>query len=209
MVLFFYKHSGLLALCSLMLLGGCATFVTPPSGFKVYDLGSPGSLSDLKIRQAPGISLAPEEGMVPISVEVRAPSWLSTSSMQYRLDFRPPSSRETYAESRWAGQPAEMLQRVLQAHLGTVGPESSVRLRVEIDEFIQRFDSLRSSSSEIIVRAAVLAPREERVLAREQFVIQVPTTSANAAGGVVAHQMAATQLAEEIRLWLVGLALVD
>lgn len=123
--------------------------------------------------------------------------------MQYRLDFRQPTSREVFAESRWAGHPSEMLQRQLVATLGTGGaPNGLCRLRIDLDEFIQRFESMDSSASELVVRASLLAPREETVLARERFVMVTPTTTADAAGGVLAHRQGAGRLTHALASWL-------
>ena len=183
----------LLAAAALVMLSACAGIVTPPASFTIYDLELPAAT----VRPLERTSLA------PASIEVRAPSWLSSSAMQYRLDFRQPSSREVFAESRWAGHPAEMLQRHLIVSLGTSGrTHAQCRLRIDLDEFIQRFDALDASASELVVRASLLAARDETVLVRNRFVIVTPAASADAAGGVLAHRQGARQLTDSIQAWL-------
>ncbi len=182
----------LLAATAVVLLSACAGIVTPPASFTIYDLELPAAAT-----RSVG------KGLTPVSIEVRAPSWLSSSAMQYRLDFRQPSSREVFAESRWAGHPSEMLQRQLVASLGTTGGGNGLcRLRIDLDEFIQSFETLETSASELIVRANLLAPRDEAVLARERFVIVTPAVTADAAGGVLAHRRGTNQLTESLRVWL-------
>lgn len=99
-----------------------------------------------------------------------------------------------------------MLQRQLLASLGSAdGANGQCRLRLDLDEFIQSFASLEVSASELIVRASLLAPREETVLARERFVIVTPAVTPDAAGGVLAHRQGARQLTDAIRVWLEAL----
>ena len=182
----------LLASASIVLLSGCAGIVTPPASFTVYDLELPAAA------ERTGNS-----AFVPAAIEVRAPSWLSSSPMLSRLDHRPPTRRVVFAQSRGPGHPSEMLQRQRAASLGVSGgANGQCRLRLDLDEFIQRFQSVEASTSELVVRASILAPRDESVLARERFVIVTQAMSADAAGGVLAHRQGARRLTESLRNWL-------
>lgn len=183
---------GGLALCAL-LLSACAGIVTPPPSFTLYDLDANGD----PVRFSSAIT--------PHSVEIKSPSWLNNSAMQYRLDYMQPSSRAVYAESRWVAHPQELIQRTLSAALlGSDNPVSSCRLRLDLDEFIQRFSSPDDSRAELIVRATLMSPRDEVVLKRRQFTVQTPALSADAAGGVVAHREGVRALAEVLSDWLNG-----
>lgn len=171
-------------------LAACTSLVTPPVAFSIYDLGPPDTL-------------APAQRVAPAQIEVRAPSWLASSAMQYRLDYQVPAGRQSYAESRWAGQPAEMLQRLLAGQLGgTRANSNGCRLRIELDEFAHVFDSPESSRAHILARAAILPPREEAPLVRELFSIRVDAPSPNAVGGVEAHREAARTLVRDLGQWL-------
>lgn len=172
-------------------LSGCAGLVTTPTAFTTYDLG--GVSAD--VNTAPTI--------VPAIVEVRAPSWLSSAAMQYRLDYIAPASREAFAESRWAGHPSEMLQRLVSARLATGSPGAGgCRLRVDLDEFVQTFASPDKSQVELIARVALITPRDDFALARQTFMVRVEAPAANARGGVEAHRDGAHRFGDEISEWL-------
>ncbi len=172
------------------LLAACSTLVTPPAAFSIYDLGLPPP--------------APRgERIVPAQVELRTPSWLASSAMHYRFDDVNPASREVYAESRWAGQPAEMLQRLLSAPLsGGDAKTGHCRLRIELDEFAQVFEDADRSHAFLLARAELLPARSDAALAGRVFDIRVEAPTANAAGGVDAHRRAARNLVEEVGVWL-------
>ncbi|NMG45614.1 hypothetical protein GPA22_18010 [Aromatoleum toluvorans] len=171
-------------------LGGCGNFPTRPETPASYDLG----LAE---------AVAPGPAVVPAKLEVRAPSWLATSAMQYRLDYRQPARRQAYAESRWAAAPAELLERrLLQAFSMPPSAAAGCRLRLDLDEFAQVFDSAEGSRAVIVARAELLSPRGENVLARRAFDLREPAPSPDARGGVVAFRKAGDRLTREIANWL-------
>lgn len=175
---------------ALVLLAGCRGLATPPAAFDVYDLGRSNSEA-----QAPRL--------VPSRVDLISPTWLSSTAMHYRLDYLPVASREAYGESRWAGQPGEMLERLVEAGLSRQSARGSrCRLMLDLDDFVQRFESAAVSRSEIAVRVQLIAPRREAVLARESFLVAVDAPTPDAKGGVEAHRRAAGQLVDELAGWL-------
>lgn len=175
----------------MVLVSGCAGLVTAPAAFTLYDLGP---LVPVR-RDTPKI--------LPGMVEVRAPTWLANGAMQYRLDYRSPASRETYAETRWVGHPAEMLQRLVGAQYSNgSAPAGQCRLRIELDEFIQSFSNAQDSNAELRARVSLIAPRDESMLATRTFVIDTPAPSPDAAGGVVAHRNGARQFISQLGDWL-------
>jgi len=176
------------------LLVGCGSIGRPEAPPTIYDI-------------------APQTGAIrqidiPITqVDVIAPSWLSSSAIQYRLDPVSPLERRVYSTSRWAGMPSEMLDVVFGRILQTQPAEngSGCRLRVDLDEFIQRFDTVSSSIGLIEVRASLLAPRTDVILAFESFHAKRPAPTADAAGGVVALREGATALGLQLADWLAHL----
>lgn len=173
---------------------GCTGLVTTPTAFTMYDLGD----LPADTGRAPGIA--------PASVEVRAPSWLSTAAMQYRLDYVTPASREAFAESRWAGHPSEMLQRLVSTRLAAGMPGAGrCHLRIELDEFVQSFASTELSQTELIARVTLITPRDDVALARQTFVVRVDASSANARGGVAAHRDGARLFGDQISAWFTTL----
>lgn len=177
-----------------LLTSGCRSLITPPTPFEIYDLGPGYAGNDVPL-------------LVPSRVELVSPTWLATTAMQYRLDYLPVAPREAYSQSRWAGHPGEMLERLVEAGLSREATQGShCRLLLDLDDFVQRFDEAAHSRSEVAVRARLLAPQRESVLARESFRISVEAPTPDAAGGVEAHRQAATQLVDEVFVWLNTLA---
>lgn len=179
-------------LCTGLALGACGGLSQRPVAAAIYDLGL-----------AEAVSPAP--AVLPSQIEVRAPSWLATSAMQYRLDYRQPAQRQVFAESRWAAPPAEMLQRrLLQALSAPSSTGGGCRLRLEMDEFTQAFDAPEASTAVIIARAELLPPRGENALARRMFALREPASGADAKGGVTAFRKAGERLTNEIAGWMAG-----
>jgi len=177
-----------------VLMTGCGSLGRPETPPTIYDI-APQTTAVKRIE-------------VPISdVDVIAPSWLASSAMQYRLDPVSTLERRFYAGSRWAGMPAEMLDvvfgRILQTQTAANG--SGCRLRIDLDEFIQRFDTLDRSIGLIEMRARLLAPRTDVIVAFKPFYIKRAAPSADAAGGVVALREGATALGLEMADWLTHL----
>lgn len=180
----------LLMLAMPLFLSACGTVGKQSGGFSLYDLG-------------PARPVSPPLVAVPAGIEVRAPSWLSSSAMQYRITDRQPEQREAFLESRWAAQPAELLALALdRALIGDVVSSSACRLQIDLDEFVQVFDSPASSRSRVVVRAELLAARSDAPLARRIFMIEHPSETADAAGGVMAHRAGVQQLSTEMADWL-------
>jgi cholesterol transport system auxiliary component len=176
-----------------LLVAGCGNLGTPAPRFAFFELG-------LAAPADPPVQLAPAR------IDVRAPSWLSTGAMQYRFDYRSPAQREAYSETRWVAEPAEMLRLSLE-HALRANPvaEGECRLRIELDDFVQVFETARDSHANVVARVALLAPRTETELARHTFVIHEAAPTPDAPGGVTAHRHAAQRLANEVSTWLAGL----
>lgn len=177
-----------------LLLYGCVA--VPRGQPATYDIGSAatgnGQSSSLPLR----------------IIEVRSPSWLATQAMQYRLAYSQGTRREAYAESRWAAPPAELVELALKrrifAHAGET-QAAGCRLVIDVDEFIQVFDAPEASRALLEVRAALLAPRGDVLLARRAFSQSQPA-GADARSGVAAFGVAASELAGDVSAWLNGVA---
>lgn len=182
----------LAVLCAGLALGACGGLPQRRTVPAIYDLGLAESVS-------------PMPAVLPSKIEVRAPSWLATAAMQYRLEYRQPAQRQAFAESRWAAPPAEMLERrLLQALSSPSSTGGGCRLRLEIDEFSQAFDAPESSAAVISARAELLPSRGENGLARMSFEMREPASSADAKGGVTAFRKAGDRLTNEIARWMGG-----
>ena len=138
-----------------------------------------------------------------LGVQVKASA---VTSMQYRIDYHQPAKREAYSETRWVAEPAEMLGLALdRALVPNSGVGGKCRLRVELDEFVQEFETERDSHAIIIARPSLIAPRSDDVVAQSTFVIREQAPTPDASGGVIAHRRAAHRLADEIAGWITGL----
>jgi cholesterol transport system auxiliary component len=186
--------------CAGVLLAGCINL----------EVGGKGARTDLSYFDLAGGEAAGPAGSNPRaialrSVDVVAPTWLDAPAMQYRLAYADPARRDSFAESRWVAPPPELLQLALRRQLS--GAESrtapgACRLQIEVDEFVQVFDSAQSSSGVIELRAALLLGRADAPVARKAFRASRPAPSADARGGVAALAGATGDVAGAIRDWL-------
>lgn len=169
-----------------------------------YDI--PGnSVANLSASGSASSSSSP--GLVLRLAGVQAPGWLMTSAMQYRLAYADTSRRLSYAESRWAAAPTELLELALKR--GDIVVDSRVaaggcQLLVSLDEFIQIFDAPGSSRALLEARAALLAPRDSTLLAQRTFSL-APAAGADARSGVTAFAVALHDLNAELSAWFLQL----
>ena len=144
---------------------------------------------------------------LPIAaVDVRAPSWLDSSAQLYRLGYADDLRRRSYAASRWAAPPAELLERALQRRIVYGQPDFAgrgCRLALTLDELEQRFDSEQSSQLVMEVRARLLPPGGDTLLSKRAFLIRKAAPSADARGSVAAAREAVQALSMGLDEWLV------
>ena len=161
------------------------------SALNVYDFGPPLSRS----------SSAPLRG--ELAVEVRAPSWMDSMGIEYRLLYAEPARLRTYTRARWAGPPAQLIQQRLIQELGLM-PAGQGRtrcvLRIDIDTFAQVFDDPATSRGQLRGRAQLL-DRNRGLLTVYEFRIEKPAPSADSRGGVGALTAAVDQLAVDLAAW--------
>ena len=173
------------------LLGACGGGLRPPEPAR-FDLG------DAAVVWKPG-------AMPLRGVAVVAPSWLAGSTLAYRLLYADPQRRHAYGESRWAAPPAELIERALNRQVGPA-PAGGCRLRLDLDELAQVFDSPQASRALLDARASLVAPNRDGVLAQRAFSLAQPAPSADARGGVAATAAAVRALGAELNAWLESLA---
>lgn len=183
-------------LAALGLLAGCAGGAPKQAEIAYYDLGI-----------APRITGAQA---VPLrTIDVQAPSWLGTPGMQYRLAYADGSRRDAYAESRWAAPPAELLEVALRRRIASGESEMSsagCKLRIDLDEFAQVFDSPTSSKSVVDARVMLLAAKSDQLLARRALSLSRPAATPDARGGVAAFAGLTTDISSDVAFWLVKMA---
>jgi cholesterol transport system auxiliary component len=184
---------------------------TPPRPV-VYDFG-PGAVVASPSANSPTTSAL---ALAPIAIAgVQAASALDTTAVLYRLAYSDAQQLRPYALARWSMPPAELLQQRLREQLGqrraVLNPMDGVAsaapaltLRLELDEFSQLFDAADKSTGLLRLRAtlAQTTTAGETLLAQRSFVVQRPSPSADAAGGVKALAAATDAAVGEIELWV-------
>jgi len=188
-------NKGLVSVLAVLLLAACGGNVRTTEMVQ-YDLGHlAGKGSGSRVQIA--------------AVDVQAASWLSGPGMHFRLAYAEPLRRQSYAESRWAAPPAELLERFLKRRIVFGQPDFSgagCRLQLVVDELEQRFDDPQKSQVVLEVRALLTPARGAEILSRRAFLIHKPAPEPVARGGVAATRDAVQTLADEMGTWLDELA---
>jgi ABC-type uncharacterized transport system auxiliary subunit len=167
-----------------------------------YSAGKRGGDSALAI-----YDLGPSEvrtGAVPkrreLALEVRAPLWMDSMGIEYRLAYDEPARLRDYTRARWAGPPAQLIQQRLMQQLG-MRPSGQGRtrcvLRIDVDVFAQIFNDPETSRGHLQGRAQLLDSTRTLLTVRE-FRIDKDAPSADSRGGVAALTAAVDQLANEL-----------
>jgi cholesterol transport system auxiliary component len=196
-----------------LLLGLLAACSTAPPRATVYDLGPGATRAEVSNRLAPLPSV--------VLAEVEAPVSLENTAVLYRLGYADAQQLRPYAQARWSMAPAQLLRARLRAALGqrrsvltpldAVAP-GTLTLRLELEEFSQWFDTATSSAGLVRVRATLGrtgspgSPGSSAIpakpVAQTAFVLQSPSSSADAAGGVHALAQATDALVLQLDSWL-------
>jgi cholesterol transport system auxiliary component len=127
-----------------------------------------------------------------------------SSAMQYRLLYSQSATAE-YAESRWVAPPAELVGHALRKRMLSGAAGGACRLRVDLDEFAQIFDSASASRAVLEARVQLVAPTGGEILARHSFSLSRPSANADAGGGATALAGTVEALSTELHDWLGGL----
>ena len=177
------------------LLAACTGLPKVAPSYAVHDFGGPEPVAARSL------------GFPLRNVEVVVPPWLASTAMQYRLAYAQATRRQGYVESRWAAQPAQLVELAVKRAIrtGEAGAGGACRLRVELDEFVQVFDSETLSRGVVEARAVLLAPRTDQIVASRSFSLAQPAPSADALGGVSALRGGVQELGSELFGWLDGL----
>lgn len=143
---------------------------------------------------------------IPVAaVDVQASSWLAGPAMHFRLAYAEPLRRRSYAESRWAAPPAELLEGFLKRRIIFGQPDfagNGCRLQLVLDELEQRFDDPQQSHVVLEVRALLTPLRGAEILSRRVLLIDKPASAPAAGAGVSAARDAAQTLADDLGRWL-------
>lgn len=180
-------------LIPVLLLAACGAGPKGNSNLAHYDLGA--------------VQPAPNNRIVASlrSIDVFAVSWLDSTAMQYRLLYAANQRRQNFAESRWSAPPADLLGHALRKRMLSGEGGGACRLRVDLDEFLQAFDSAKDSRAVLETRVQLVAPTGGEILARRSFSVTKAAATPDAGGGVAAMATAVEALSTELHDWLGGL----
>lgn len=183
---------------SSLVLAGCASNETRES--TTFDFGP----------AAPVQQPAAPAGMPSLVVmDATGPSALENERMFYRLNYADALQARTYANSRWASNPLQMLTQRVKARLAQSGmkvlsaTDASTGvplLRVEVDDFVHAFSGVSQSEGQLTLRASLF--NEHRLLDQRTFTRTTPAPSADAAGGARALAASTDAVAADILAWL-------
>ncbi len=181
-------------------LACAACGIAPPAApeFASYDFGA-----------APQASPAAGLRRTLVVHDVSAPAWVDSTLIHYRLAYQDVPRTRAYADSRWVMSPALLFSNRLRARLAASGTGSIVQpgdgtragyaLRVELEEFVQLFESPGRSRALLQVRVLLTADRE--LVAQKTFRAERPSRTADAEGGVRALIAASDAAIDELVAW--------
>ncbi|MCW8174496.1 ABC-type transport auxiliary lipoprotein family protein [Verminephrobacter aporrectodeae] len=197
-------------------LSGCSTLLDAPVRPVHYDFGPSPVVAAPAEQRAPLPALALADVQAPGLPE-------GSSAVLYRLAYADARQLHAYSQARWSQPPAQLLQQRLRERLGQrrailrdddagapvrdtlpQGGRLPLVLRVELEEFSQRFSSPTESAAVVQLRATLIerGPVGETLRGQRVFSVQRPAGSADAVGGVAALVQASTQLADELAQWV-------
>jgi len=183
---------------ALIVVAGCSVVPKPHTPEALYDFGP------LLV----GASAARLDRSLTVH-DAQAPSWLDAPAMHYRQAQSAPVQPRNYANSRWVMSPAALFtqrlrSRLAEASRGVYAPADSVRtdlvLRLELEEFVQMFDSTTTSRGQVRMRVSLSAGRDAPV--QRTFSVDRPASSADADGGAKALIAASDEAIRQIVEWV-------
>jgi cholesterol transport system auxiliary component len=188
------------ALAVALLLAGCASNKAQES--TTFDFG-PTAPTQQQAASAPA-------GMPALVVmDATGPAALENERMYYRLNYADALQARTYANSRWASNPLQMLTQRIKTRLAQSGmkvlsaTDASTGvplLRVEVDDFVHGFSGVAQSEGQLTLRASLF--NDHRLLDQRSFTRSTPAPSADAAGGARALAASTDAIAADILAWL-------
>jgi ABC-type uncharacterized transport system auxiliary subunit len=173
------------------LLAGCLGGARNLSTLEVYDFGLPVA------------GLAEDSRWSSLGLEIKAPQWVDSRDIEYRLLYENPLQLRSYATSHWAGAPGPLLAQRLRQQLGLGGGsgQSACLLRLDLHEFSQVFDAPQRSRGLLQGRATLFDQRRQ-IIADRALSIEAAAPTADARGGVIALAAASDDLGRQLAVWL-------
>lgn len=197
----------LLLIFTIFLLTSCTGLHKPQPAISTYAFGMQHLSS---IEQIPNQPHLHRKSL--LIADAAAPIWLDNPAIHYRLIYHNPAQSYAYANSRWIATPATLLTQQIRNRIITNTPEQVIRdsgivkadytLHIELNEFIQLFDTTDSSHVVVSIRVSLIEQNSRKLFAQKDFSTTENTPSADAAGAVFALSSASNKLINELVNWL-------
>lgn len=187
------KKNIVVAGIAVIVAAGCSSIGRQQPPKTVFDFGPPA--------ERVANSVAP----AGVALEVRAPTWIDSPRISYRLAYQDIAERREYAESRWAGAAGALLAQRLRQRLGVGTGGGRCVLRLTVDEFGQVFDAPDKSRGVLRVEVQ-LFDSNGRIAAQFAVGSEAPSATADARGGVAALRAALDRSSVSLNEWLGGSA---
>ena len=183
-----YFSIGLLLLFTVLSGTGCSISSRQPA---LHDFGLPVSSSTYKN----------DRGNNPV-INVDAPTWLWEDRIRYRLRYASPNRVGFYTLDLWVAPPPELFEQLLISS----GKIQNYSLVILLHDFEQQFDA--PDRARVVLRFSVEAYSRgnSRKAFTQEFYLEQPTTTPDAAGAVSGFDNLTRQAAERIQVWLAGLS---
>jgi cholesterol transport system auxiliary component len=184
------KHllSGLLFFLMLLSGTGCSMSPRQPA---FHDFGLAVSIPSNKSKR----------DTIP-TITVDAPTWLWDNLIRYRLLYASPTRVGSYALDRWLAPPPELFEQLLISS----GKIQNYALIIRLQDLEQLFDA--PDRARVVMRFTVEAYSNDsnKKAGTQEFYLERPTTTPDAAGAVSGFANLTRQAADKIQTWLAGLS---
>ena len=191
-------------LMAALVLAGCASNKVQEN--TNYDFGPAVVTAAAPLQQQ---AQAPATMPALVVMDATGPAALENERMYYRLNYADALQARTYANSRWASNPLQMLTQRVKTRLAQSGmkvlsaTDASTGvplLRIEVDDFVHAFTGVTQSEGQVTLRASLFS--DHRLLDQRTFTRSTPAGSADAAGGARALAASTDAVASDILAWL-------
>lgn len=119
-------------------------------------------------------------------------------AMHYRLAYRDGAELGTFAESRWAAPPAELVRKQVARAMQTGAAHCA--LDIEVQEFSQVFSQTDTSAAQLELVATLVSPADR--IGTRSLRLSEPNGGTNAAEGVAAMRRAVARAVADLAQWI-------
>jgi cholesterol transport system auxiliary component len=194
------------ALAAAVQLAGCASSKSTPN--TTYDFGP------ARAPAAATASPAMQSGFLSTLVvtDVTGSTSYDSERIFYRLSYSDPLQARSYANSRWATTPLQMVTQRFKTRIAQTGVKvlsttdastGIAILRVDVDDFIHTFTGVAQSEGEMAVRVSLF--QGHKLVDQKSFRRTTPAATADAAGGASALAASTDAVAADIVAWLAAM----